>query len=275
MIKRELPGVIENPNEPVEDENKNVAPIWSMRIAGGLLDLLLIFLITFGLNNLFMNTPMADSYHAYRNEIIDVQDYYKLQPLVPGSEETYGHMVIITPENAQEYSGYRKHNLDGSDVEYVVVNNESIDIKVYEAYNKAVSEDATYKKAHFNYRFIAFGITSLAAGITELILIFAIPMLNKRSATIGQLLGGTQVIHNKLPGRAKWYQLLGRFFVVFIIETELFYLLLNAWTLIVAPVVTYLVCLTNEKRKTFHDFLTGTRIITKESFEPLVSRDDK
>ena len=264
--------VMKLPESEKDDEgNKetNAKPYWTMRLAGGLIDIFLIFLMTLGLYQLFIRTPLNSGLKQYGNGMVEIQDSYKLKPLFEGDEQTIGHKVY---ENEEEYANYSA-NLSYLDEEtqlhYVVVDNENLSQDYINKYVAAVKADPTYKTYQFNYRLIDFGVTMLSVGITELVLFLFIPLINKRRATIGQLFAGTQLIHFRYQVEAKWYQIVGRFLWVLIIETALPYLFLEIYSLLIIPVVVYLITLTNKNRRTIHDFISRTMIIDKKTFSRL------
>ena len=121
-------------DEKNKGNNKELAPNtkahWSMRIAGGLIDLCLMFMSTIGLFFLIGLTPLANGMKKYQNLMVMVQDNYKVTELVEGSDETYGHKVY---ENEESYANYSKnlvHAADETGYQYVVVDNETISQEV-------------------------------------------------------------------------------------------------------------------------------------------------
>lgn len=254
-------------NQVEQKSNKNVKPNIILRLAAALIDICSIFLLSLGAYSLFGKTSLGASVTKYNEEIVTIQDSYKLQTLVEGSTETIGYKIYESEEGYANATGLVHTDDVGN---YRVVNNSTISDALKNAYSAALKKDVSYQNASFNYRLCDFGVMSLAISIAEIILIFAIPMTNKRRATIGKLLAGTQLITYKIEGPAKWYQLIGRFFFVLIIETLLPYLFVSTLALIIAPVIALVISLINKKGRTLRDLITGTMIIDKRSYAPLI-----
>ena len=98
IIDTETESIDEEVEETMVTSNK--APTWIMRVAGGLIDFCLIVLAIFGLNQIFNSTGMGKASDNLRTQMILIQDSYKLDTLVEGSDETYGHKVY---ENEEDY----------------------------------------------------------------------------------------------------------------------------------------------------------------------------
>ena len=255
-------------NKPVEQKsNKNVKPNMVLRIAGAIIDICSIFLLSLGAYSLFGRTSLGANVTRYNEEIVTIQDSYKVKPLVEGSTETIGYKIYENQEGYDKATGLVHTDDIGN---YKVVNNSNISDALKNAYNAVLKEDVSYQNASFNYRLCDFGVMSLAISIAEIILVFAIPMTNKKRATIGKLLAGTQLITYKIEGPAKWYQLFGRTFFVLIIETLLPYLFISTFALIIAPIIALIISLINKKGRTLRDLITGTMIIDKRSYAPLI-----
>lgn len=255
----------------VNRDEYNKKPFWTARIAGGLIDLCLLFLSVLGLNQLFLMTPIGAKLQYYTNEMVLIQDEYKLKTLVEGSDETYGHKVYENEDAYPTYKGYLVHDPDETEYCYIVVNNSTISTEVSNAYNKAIKADKTYNNYMFDYRLITYGVTMLSGFIAEAVFLLTIPLVNKRRATIGKFAAGTQVVDSKYQTPARWFQIVGRFAWQFIIESALIYLFLNSMILMVliTPVALFLITLLNKKGKTLHDFISRTMVIDKKTFLPI------
>lgn len=263
---------------PEDEKNKgnikelppNTKAHWSMRIAGGLIDLCLMFMSTIGLFFLIGLTPLANGMKKYQNLMVMVQDNYKVTELVEGSDETYGHKVY---ENEESYASYSKnlvHAADETGYQYVVVDNETISEEVAKAYAAAVKADADYSTYSFNYRLIEYGLTMLAGFVATAVFLLVIPLTNKRRATVGKLFAGSQLIDSKYQTRAKWYQVMGRYSFQFLIEGALPYLFISGWTAIAIPALLLLISLINKKDgRTLHDLVSRTKVIDKRTYLPL------
>ena len=140
-------------SEKTEEEVvKNSKPFWTMRVAGGLIDVFLIFLLTLGLYQLFVRTPMNSGLQKYGNGMVEIQDTYKLKPLIDGSDQTVGHKLYENEEGYANYSKYLSYLDEETNLRYVVVDNEDISDELIKKYVAVVTADETYKAYQFNYR---------------------------------------------------------------------------------------------------------------------------
>ena len=251
----------------------NKAAHWSMRIAGAIIDICILFLALMGFRYLFMMTPMGDSLSYYNNEALKISDTYKLQQLVEDSEETFGHKLY---EGEDEYATYTKNGYlvyqeEETLKNYVVVPNENPSTEIQNAFKTKVNADELFKNYTFNARLIEFGIVALSGTCAEVIFLLGIPLISKRRQTLGKMAAGTMVINSHYQVEAKWYQMVGRFFFVLIFESLIpcFFLSSVIWTPIVVSIVLFLVTLTNKDRRTLHDFVCRTKVIDKRTFVKL------
>ena len=253
--------------EAAKEVNKK--PFWTMRVAGGLIDMLLMLAATIGLFYLIRISPMGNVLTNYQNDMVLIQENYKLQELLPGSGETYGHKVY---ENEAEYENYKKNHIydaDESGYKYVIVNNDEISDEMKTAYSNAIKNDKTYSDISFNYRLVEYGYTMLAGFVSMSVFILLIPLLNKRRASLGKLAAGTSLINSKYEVPAKWYQVVGRFLFSFLVEGALPYLFISGWTMLAVPVLLFIISLINKQGRTLHDLISRTKVIDKKTFVPL------
>ena len=267
----ELPP--EEKPEPVEVEPNRKAH-WSMRIAAGLIDLGLMFLATLGLYQLILISPIANGLNATKADVVEVVDMYKITPVLAGSDETIGYKVYedesaFDDPKYKDYQIYPRNHL--ADKYYKVIEFESSTDELKAAFDKAVKNDEKYKALIFNYQLIDYGLVMLAGGVSELVFMLVIPLTNKRRASIGKLLAGTQVINSKYLVPAKWYQMVGRFIWQLIFESAIPYLFLSSsiWTMLVVPPVLFIITFTNKDGRTLHDFIARTKVIDKRTFKQL------
>ena len=259
----------EKPKEKYIEPNSK--PSWMNKIASGVIDLCLIILGYFALYMIFTSTPMASYLNSQRTEIVTIIDNYKLVPLVEGSLETYGHKLYDFEEDYKTYNGYQTYNDEIGT--YIVVDNKKISEPVKEAYKNAVNSDQKYINARFNYRLVDYGFAMLSFGIAEFIVLFLIPLLNKRSASPGKLCNNMMMVSYKFHTRCKWYQLLGRFLFTFLIGTALPYLWIDTWTLLLTPGVYLIVSLISKDGRSIHDYINRTLVIDKASHKPMVDHE--
>lgn len=250
----------------------NSKPYWSLRLAAGLIDLCILVLTIMGLYYLINISPISNGLRDNKKQMILIQDDYKVTELLPDSEETYGHIVYDYEESYTTYKGYVIHEPTEEDPYrpcYIVVNNENISNEVVKAYNGALKNDQNYSNYSFNYRLINYGLTILAGTVSTSIFLLLIPLLNKRRATLGKLFAGTQLINSKYQVRAKWYQIVGRYFFQVLIEGALPYLFISGWTILAVPVLLFIISLINKEGRTLHDLVSQTKVIDKRTFLPL------
>lgn len=251
----------------------NSKPHFMMRIAGGLIDLCTMVLVIFGLYYLFSISAMGSGLRFNSKEMRRIQDEYKVTELVEGSGETFAHKVYSDEEGYDVYKSYPvyEEKVDESTTRYyVVVDNETISEAVKNAYKKALNEDKVYEAYSFEYKLMEYGITSLAGFLSSSVFLLVIPLTNKRRATLGKLFAGTMLVHNKVFVPAKWYQVLGRFAWILLIEMALPYLFLSGYTILIMPVVIIAWSLINRKTgRTLHDIISVTKVIDKRTFVPL------
>ena len=264
------------PEEKPESEEfePNRKAHWSMRIAAGLIDLGLMFLATLGLYQLILITPIANGFNETKADIIEVVDNYKITPVLKGSDETIGYKVYenesaYSDPKYKDYQVYPRH--DETATHYKVVEFESSTDELKAAFDKAVKNDEKYKALVFNYQLIDYGLVMLAGGVSELVFMLAIPLTNKRRASIGKLFAGTQVINSKYLTPAKWYQMVGRFLWQFIIESALPYLFLSSsiFVMLVVPPVLFIISLISKEGRTLHDFIARTKVIDKRTYRQM------
>ena len=268
-----MPLPKEEKPEAEEKKEPNKKPFWTVRLAGGLIDMFLIIAATLGLFMLFTKvTPMGDVLTNYQTQMVVIQDEYKLKELLPDSEETYGHKVY---DDEAEYSKYTtNHVYFDSDTghNYVVVNNDNISNELKAAYQKAVKADENYSNTSFNYRMVEYGYTMLAAFIAMSVFVVVVPLVNKRRASVGKLAAGTMLINSKYQVPAKWYQIVGRFLFSFFIEFALPYLFcsgVSVFLMFIVPTLLFIISLISKQGRTLHDFVSRTKVIDKKTFVPL------
>ena len=257
------------------DETKilppNSKPLWFMRIAAGLIDLFLLFLASFALVQVFRNTAMNKPLKQYENYIYEVQEEYKLVSLNDNGD-TYGYKCY---SDEPAYEENVKNHIVHSDTEvgkqYIILDYEDLSDELKKTYVAKVKADDRYKDYSFYYRLIDSGYTCLAGFISCSVFLLAIPLLNKRRATVGKLLAGTMLINSKYETEAKWYQIVGRFFFQYFVEGVLPFLLLTngLWVALVVPIILFSITLFNKNRRTLHDFATRTRVIDARAFKRL------
>ena len=258
----------EKKEEVIEPSIPNRPAHWSQRIAAGIIDICIIFMAIFGLYRLFVITALGNGMRDNFYEMQRIRDNYKLVALLPESDETIGYKLYETDPsfNDEKYKDYVIYNY--GETPYKIVNFDSSTDALKQAYVNAVTNDQYYKNYSFNYRLCDFGVMALAAAVSETIFLFVVPLINKRRATLGKLAAGIQVIHYRYQIEATWYQMLGRFLWVYIIETVLPYLIISnalILALVVQPLM-FVITLFTKDHRTIHDYISRTMVIDKRTF---------
>lgn len=260
----------EKPEKIVES---NRPAHWSMRIAGGIIDICILFLALMGFQYIFKMTPMGTALNDNNYAALRISDDYKLQQLVEGSDETFGYKLYEDEEKYNDYvkNGYIVYQEEEPVKNYVVVPHDNPSSEIQSAFKTAVNADEGFKNYTFNARLIEFGIVALSLTCAEVIFLLGIPLITKRRQTLGKLAAGTMVINSHYLVAAKWYQIVGRFFFILIIETliPLYFLSSVITTPIVVSIILFVITLTNKDRRTLHDFVCRTRVIDKRTYVKL------
>lgn len=257
--------------EEVINESKpeyNQKPRMLARILSALVDMFMIFLCGFLIFQIELAAPISNDYHRLRDELITIIDQTKL-------DTSYGHKLYEDEDNYSSYTSYRIYKEEDESLEqygknYVVIDNLELTSEVKNAYQASLKDNATYQDRYITYRAIYFGLLMLAVGSAEVVLVLIIPLTNKRRATLGRFAAITSLISNK-EVKAKWWQVLIRFFFVLLIETALplFYLSELATILVVVLVNLLIMLISRKTGRTLRDYVSLTRIIDKNSFKPI------
>ena len=252
------PALKAEQEQVVEEEKKENQPLPIFpRVAYTIIDFGMMAMAFIGLYQLALHTPVSTNLHQALSDMNDIQIEYGVST---------GYFIKTYLQDGEK-TNYKKYQDEGGIYYY------QPDPQYENDYYIALNEDVTYKDLKFNYTVNSYVISGSCFMISELIFLFIIPITNKRRATLGIIFAGGQVISKKYVARAKWYQHLGRFFFVLIIDTLLPYFFIGEVALLVVPVLTILITLTNKERRTVHDLITGIKIVDKRTFVPLVDHD--
>lgn len=272
QLQVEQPVVAEETQETTIEENKvyNSKPRFLARFLSALVDIFLLFLLSFGVFQLEMSTPISHEYHRLREEVVTIIDTTKL-------ETDYGYKLYDDDEKYASYvnASYQAYMEDNAEDphfnhNYVVLNKESISDEVKNTYEAALKNNGTYQSRYLSYKATYYGLLMLAAGSSELVLFLIIPLVNKRRATIGRFVAITSLISSK-EIKAKWWQVLVRFLFILVVETALplFYLSEIVALLIVSTINLIIVLISQKSYRTLRDYVSFTKIIDKNSFKPI------
>ena len=242
----------------------NNKPYWLNRFIAGLLDVVLLFFSVTFLYSLLVKTPVADNLNRYHLEILAIEDQSKL-------DSGYGYRHII--EQGEE-GNFLLHYSEEEDYYYIVKNVDNPSKELIQDYQAILDAHEDYNDLCFSYDLNNYMVICLSGFITELVFFFVFPICNKRRATIGQLVCGLQVISTTRINRAKWYQILGRFFYILLIESAIPYFLINKWAFLVMPILISIISLFNEENRSISAYISATKLIEAKTFTPLVE-DEK
>lgn len=208
------------------------------RLCGGLVDLLLTVGTTMALFATILATPLGNNLKSYQNEMTLIQ-------------EKYGW-------NSNKSTSKTSSALENSSTES---SSSRIPFKEWSKEDQKKYQDVRFKFTLNQYVYIVG-----SALLLELVFYFLIPLLNKRRATIGMFLAGTDLITMKYYGKPKWYHLLGRWATIGFLGTALPYYFIGELTALLVPFVVVLIYMVNGKtNRTLHDIFSGTIIVMNEN----------
>lgn len=259
-----------NPALKKEKEKKtfepNSKPSFIQRLAGGLIDLCIVFLAYWGFYSLILSTPISNSYYSLIDYKTRIEDGYKIQSGI-------GERIFIDASNEKQYSGSIHYYYDNDSQYVVVLKNEYSDAEL-DKYIDLMDSSKRLSNANFDTRLINYGFNVLAGGLSTLLFLFVIPLLNKRKTTIGGMFSEQQIISARHEGRARWYQLLIRYLFVFIIDGCFPFLFLELTTFVIFPFLFLVISLLSKSGRTLHCVISQTKIIDKRSYSPMVEDFD-
>lgn len=252
----------EKKNQLIRDLGPNSKPTIFARLLSGLIDMVIMFFFHYALYSLVLLTPISNNLHNYWNQMQLVKEDIKVQA-------NYSYEEVV----ANDYSGDKFLHYNEEEDYYYIVND--IDFKEdTEAKNKAIAtfqeiiqKDDLYNGLSTSYHLHNFVVTALlCGGITELIFIFIIPVIKNNGQTIGMMICQEKMINPKYAGQARWYQYLGRWAFMFIVESCIPYFFLAEFTLLVVPLILIIILMFNKDNRTLHDLVSQVKVIDKRTF---------
>ena len=244
---------------------ENHKALWPKRLIAGALDAVLLFLTSYLLFFIANKTPIAGNARSYKEKMTIIEDEAKL-------DTGYGYKVVV---NKGEEGGYLLHYDEANNEYYIVKNTEYPSSEITTEYKTIINANTEYSELQFSYSINNYGMLFGAGFIAELIFFFVVPVVNKRRATVGQLLCGLQLISTKRMDRAAWYQLLGRFFFIYIVESAIPYFIMGLWVIVVVPLATIIIRYFNKENRSLYDFISFTRLIEAATFVPPFEEEDE
>lgn len=236
------------------------------RYIAGLFDTVLLFFIHYALYSLVLLSPIANTMNSHMQEMIVIRDGYKLST-------GYGEKHNLTLEEYNKnYSAYHLYS-EGDPIQYYVVTNvqfesEELRAATYKEYEKATLADDAFQGEMTAYHIHNYLITAaLCGGVLEAVWLLIIPLIRGCGQTPGMFITGIRMISTKHYGKPKWYQYLGRFGFIFVVESLLPYFFLSQWTLIVVPIIEIIFIAVTERHRALHDLVSATMVVEKAAFE--------
>ena len=250
------------------------------RVVAGLIDMVLLFFIHFGLYSLALITPLGNLVNNYTDALKMIQDNCKL-------ETGYGEVVQIEKGKEDNYHLYTAYKEDGTTVDYyyIIKNVEfatpSDKQAKYNEYVSKIKEDKSYTVTTYlgktftlthseasTYRHIHNYLLTISIGfVLEALFFLTMPLIKNIGQTPGMWVAGIRMISVKDYLKPKWTQYLGRFLFIFFVESALPYFFLAEYTLLVVPGVLFLFLLFfKAKNRTLHDLVSGIMVIEKITF---------
>ncbi len=252
----------EKKNKYFRDLGPNSKPTIFARLLSGLVDMLIMFFFHYALYSLVLITPISNNLHRFWNEMLLVKEDIKVQA-------HYSEEEVVDAD----YVGDKLLHYNDEEKYYYVVND--IDFKedteaknqAIASFNEIIKKDDLYNGLSTSYHLHNFVVTALlCGGITELIFIFIIPIIKNNGQTLGMMVCQVKMINPKYAGQARWYQHLGRWAFMFIVESCLPYFFLAEYTLLVVPLILIIIMLFNKDNRTLHDFVSQIKVIDKRTF---------
>ena len=246
----------------IREAEPNSKPTLFSRLLAGLVDMVIMFFFHYALYSLVLLTPISNNLHTYWNEMLLAKEDVKVQAKYSEEEVVDADYV---GENLLHYNEKESYYYIVNDIDF------GEDAASKEAaiasFQELIQKDDTYNGYSTSYHLHNFIVTALlCGGVTELIFIFVIPIIKNNGQTIGMMLCQAKMINPKYSGQTKWYQHLGRWAFMFIIESCLPYFFLAEYTLIVVPAVLIVIMLLNKNNRTLHDFVSQVMVIDKRTF---------
>ena len=236
---------------------KENAPLsFFQRLAYTIIDFGLIAMTFFGLYQLALITPISSNLHKAEAEMVEIQ-------IEIGTSTGYFVKTYLEPGQT---TNYKKYEDEGGVYYYLPDDN------FKKVYLETLNDDVTYGDLKFNYTVNSFAIALSTLFIAESFFLFGVPLMNKRRGTLGIIFAGGQAISKKYVSRARWYQMLGRFGIIYVISAGL-YFAAGETLLLIIPVITLIISSINKDRRSLHDLITGVKIIDRMTFVPLVDHD--
>lgn len=141
-----------------------------------------------------------------------------------------------------------------------------------EAIGRALSQNDEYLNERFAANLHGYLLKAAAGFLAELLILLAVPLLNRYRATPGKLMTGIMPFNERRQSRATVWQVVSRFLFVFLIDSLALYLYTGILTFLLVPLLRLTeLLLSSKKNKTVCDYVTGIMVIEKLSYDGIHS----
>lgn len=224
------------------------------RLLGALVDIVFVVLFT-TLINTYIATPIANNnFDLEIKETIcaDLQEQYYII-----AQDEYKIGTYERDKNTIEFIYNEDFEKLSEDEQQKIVDKFNEDPRIV-----TISDELKPLINELNSMYFVMVAASLV--IPEFIFFLLIPLLLKRSATIGQLIMKLGTVH-KDDFEAKPFQLVLRFVVILLIETILIYYCFPQMFLIFVPLFSLIVMALNRNKNCLHDMLASTKVVRNDA----------
>ena len=136
------------------------------------------------------------------------------------------------------------------------------------AVSAALRANSEYRDEHLASGLRLYLVKAVACFLAELPVLLVVPLLNRNRCTPGNLMTGIMPCCESRRSRARRSHAVSTFLFVFLIDSLGLYLLTEMLTFLLVPGLRLTEMLLNRKKyKTVCDFLTGTTMIEKLSYD--------
>lgn len=226
--------------------------LFSKVIVSGIIDFLLFVLLAWSFNKLVFISPLSANYKAYYQEVITIQDTYKL-------DTGFGEKTYISPANETTYANFKLYEDEVG--LYVVTDISNIADEVNDAYAELLAHDENYQNHLDRYRMASLLLLCLVVGTTELIIFVLVPLTNNNRATSGKLLLKLKTVSSVSGQTAEPLHIFTQFFILFLVFSILPYMVLGEFMLIFVPLLLMTFSLFDKEHRAIHQRLVNLKSV--------------
>ena len=233
-------------------EELNNKPHFSKIFISGFVDFIFFLVIAFLANNLVFSSPISNNYRDYHEQMVIIQDTYKL-------EVGYGDKVYV--DSASEVISEDLQRYEDSFGTYVVINHSEISELVKTEYSERLKTDEVYQILLREYQVSSISLLFLVIGSTQLVLFFIVPISNKRRATLGKLIFGLKNVQTNTNQPVVWYFILIQYILIAIFASILPYLFLGEMAIVFSPLFILAFMLFSPNYQSMHQWITRVQTV--------------